>query len=102
MRSIFETRWAAYWYGKYGLNALLVHDQNESIDGVDKVEEKKTRTSIARLNKRTSNYAPFRMQVEVPRMLLVFVTVIMGYVLMLIVMTYVVVRTSRMISYGRH
>lgn len=35
---------------------------------------------------------PFRMQVEVPRMLLVFITVILGYALMLITMTFVVVR----------
>lgn len=40
-------------------------------------------------------YAPFRMQVEVPRMLLVFVTLVLGYALMLITMTYVVVRLSR-------
>lgn len=35
------------------------------------------------------------MQVEVPRMLLVFVTLVLGYALMLITMTYVVVRLSR-------
>lgn len=68
LRNIFERTWAVYWYDKM---------------------------SFVYMNPETTTQwtqsAPFRMQVEIPRMLITFVTVALGYALMLIVMTYVVV-----------
>lgn len=57
------------------------------------MSDSKDQISLRRAGQAAESSAPFRMQVEVPRALLVFVTVILAYALMLITMTYVVVRS---------
>ncbi|CCG83622.1 putative Ctr copper transporter [Taphrina deformans PYCC 5710] len=88
MRSVFETRWAARWYRKYEMRPVQSRTDSDSINAIDKLEEK--RSALSSSQRQLQTHAPFRLQVEVPRMLLVFVTVILGYSLMLITMTYVV------------
>lgn len=74
VRAIFESKWASYWYETFSRHG-------SDIAG-------KGKQSVSR------SVRPFRMQVEVPRMLLVFVTAALGYALMLITMTFVVVSTQ--------
>lgn len=54
-------------------------------------EVKKSSSSIEPAQRCAAQPPPFLLQVEVPRMLLIFTTVVLGYALMLIAMTYVVV-----------
>lgn len=91
-RSRFETVWAAHWYGR---RADASQSYGSSIRKPSASEEE---IPIRRANTSAITSPPFRMQVEIPRTLLVFVTVILGYALMLITMTFVVVSLLNLVA----
>ena len=67
------------------------------VQATTKVGESDEKVSNASSDAKVTNstsVSAFQIQVEAPRLLLIFAIAVMGYALMLITMTYVVVRTS--------